>query len=117
MNKEVNDSGYILLDSKLLHRTVYFCSYPKEDRTKDIHHIDCDKRNNAITNLIALSKHHHKLVHERINKMGRFLTREEIVNLVNRDVRNKVTVLKSSGYYYYLNKNKPKKRSRKNEEL
>lgn len=50
------------------HRSIYishFGSIPKDDdgRTYDIHHIDCDKTNNNIENLIAVSIQEHYNIH------------------------------------------------------
>ena len=50
---------------KLLHRLIYESVWGKIPETHVIHHIDGDKTNNCILNLLMVSKEHHSSLHNK----------------------------------------------------
>jgi len=80
----VDKKGYKLLhlSSGMVyeHQAVYRSHYPGYDKRYHIHHIDHDKLNNDISNLIALPRMLHWHVHHEAKRINRHLTRQEIVD-------------------------------------
>lgn len=76
MNKE---NGYFKTDvsEKFLHREIYYKHYPTQPRYYDVHHIDGNKQNNKITNLIAIPRELHDEIHKRM-KCGEVFNKSEI---------------------------------------
>ena len=64
------------------HREDYYDNYRDTPRWWHIHHIDCDKSNNTIKNLIALPPALHFSIHNMITKSKTNLTRKEILGLL-----------------------------------
>ena len=53
-----------------VHRLVYYSFYPNTDISHDIHHIDENKSNNKLNNLMALSKSAHAKLEQKLVKAG-----------------------------------------------
>lgn len=53
-----------------VHRLVYYSFYPDTDKDYDIHHIDENKSNNKLSNLMALSKSAHAKLEQKLVKAG-----------------------------------------------
>lgn len=62
---------------KLVHRESYFEAHPKTSRAWVIHHIDGEKLNNALNNLIALPPELHHWLHDQYD-LKHLPEREEI---------------------------------------
>lgn len=73
MGRFTNQRG---LHKLKLHRLVYVAAYGPPPRGYHIHHIDGDKRNNAIDNLVALSPEEHCEVHKRDVRVSYDLSNE-----------------------------------------
>lgn len=74
----INDSGYKIIEVKRLgkrfrvreHRMVMEAHLGRKlAPNEDVHHIDHDKLNNSIDNLMVLSKREHTLLHHREGKV------------------------------------------------
>lgn len=81
--RRINSKGYYVIETdkglELEHRHIYFKANPKDSRRLHIHHIDHCKTNNHIDNLIALPEYMHKLIHLEAKRLGKPLSREQIV--------------------------------------
>jgi predicted nucleic acid-binding Zn-ribbon protein len=73
----VDKDGYKCSNDGRIHRILYYHYHPDTDKKWHIHHIDHNKLNNDITNLIALPEKVHNKVHRQSKKLGRYLTRQE----------------------------------------
>lgn len=104
------------------YRQIYETFYghiPKDDtgRSFDIHHIDGDRTNNSILNLVALSIQDHYDVHfiqgdwRACTKIAQkmHLSHEEISNLVRKQQQERV----AKGVHHWLGGEKQKKHQRK----
>lgn len=74
----INSNGYKESSKGLIHRIAYFHYHPKVPKIFHVHHIDCNKMNNELANLIAIPSELHSFVHREILRIGRNLTRAEI---------------------------------------
>jgi hypothetical protein len=55
-----------------LHRLVYFSFNPNTPQNLHIHHLDHDKNNNKLSNLISIDKKKHASIHAKINIQNGF---------------------------------------------
>lgn len=59
-----NKYGYTLTNGKYEHRIIYFKNNPTHPRQWHVHHINGQKKDNRIENLILLKPIHHALLHQ-----------------------------------------------------
>lgn len=85
---------------KLVHRSVYFSANPSGTRLWHVHHIDGNKTNNDIANLILLKPVIHNLLHKNW-RMWELPTRSEILRWIGQ------------GHYQRKKSEKKKKGKRK----
>jgi len=81
-----NENGYYALMGKyqgqkglhkqMLHKLAYIAFYGQPAPGMHIHHIDRDKHNNSMDNLVALTEEEHSIVHGRDVSVGRSLFSE-----------------------------------------
>lgn len=81
MNKR-NNYFFNETSKKYLHREFYFSRYPKHNRSYDVHHIDGDKSNNNIDNLIAIPRELHINIHDMMDR-GMVFNKKQIENLLS----------------------------------
>ena len=62
-----------------LHRFIMQC----DDATLNVHHIDNDQTNNRKSNLIVLTHSQHSQLHRYQDKLGRLLSRDEIIDFLS----------------------------------
>lgn len=72
----LNNNGYYVLKKSnqiyiSLHRKVYEKYNGEIPKGWEIHHKDCNKRNNDPSNLVALSSSQHRLLHEELRRKER----------------------------------------------
>lgn len=106
-------SGYIKLRSgKAAHRHIYETYHKRKIRNGwVVHHVDMNKKNNHISNLLELPNELHTDLHVYMSRIGRVLTRQEQINwclpFINARYRqSKVTVKKKSRSTYFTEKNR-----------
>lgn len=73
----IDNQGYKCSKDGRIYRIVYYHYFPATDKKWHIHHIDHNKLNNKIDNLIALPEPVHAKVHNKAKQIGRYLTRLE----------------------------------------
>jgi hypothetical protein len=83
---KLNERGYIVLELEsgytvLEHIAVYRSHFPNYDKRYHIHHIDHNKLNNSISNLIALPRMLHFHVHHEAKRRKQPLNRQEVINM------------------------------------
>lgn len=71
----LNESGYYVVrfgkeHYKSLHRLVAE-KYVGDIRNKEVHHKDCNRRNNHPSNLQIVTRNQHRLIHETIRREQR----------------------------------------------
>ena len=77
--KEANRDGYIVDKyGHVAHREMWKTFYDTPPKGWDIHHIDFDKTNNHIDNLIALPHAYHNKIHFEMDRGRPRYTREEL---------------------------------------
>ncbi len=86
---QVNKKGY-LLDSQLqsVHRSVYIAFHGSIHPGWVVHHIDCVKLNNDLSNLIALPEKCHNMLHQVMYKSKCIYNRKETENYLNHFLEN-----------------------------
>lgn len=99
-NAKVNNHGYYQITSKihngkLLHRLIYESVWGKIPEGYVIHHIDGDKTNNCILNLLIVDKEHHSSLHNKGRALPFELCKQRSIN-------------NSSTGYYRVTKDKTK---------
>lgn len=76
---QIDEKGYLYVDiyengersRKRIHQLVIEAFRPYEDLTgKQIHHIDTNRQNNDLENLIVITPKQHALIHKYIDKWG-----------------------------------------------
>ena len=77
---------------QFIHRQLYFSIYPKHSRGLEVHHIDMNKLNNKIDNLIAIPKNVHEEIH-RLMKLGFSFSKHDIEVLVRDNQEVNLTVV------------------------
>lgn len=86
--KEKKSNNYIKLKIKgknqSEHRVVWESIYGKIPRDHIIHHIDFNKNNNSIDNLLCLTKHEHRLLHAHLKLKLKNLS-ESILKKIRSD--------------------------------
>lgn len=76
------DGSYIKKENSFEHRNIYYSQYPETNKKWHIHHIDGNKSNNDIKNLIALPSALHVAVHDLIFKNKTSFTKRELEKLL-----------------------------------
>lgn len=71
--------GYVHIGKRPEHRIVYTKAHGPIPEDYDIHHIDHNKKNNDIANLIALPQGVHGHIHYLMRVSGQIMNREEIM--------------------------------------
>lgn len=74
MGSMEKQNGYYKTDvsDRFLHREIYYSKHPDTPRLWHVHHIDCDRTNNAMSNLIAVPADLHREIHKRMNAGEKF---------------------------------------------
>lgn len=67
------------------YRKAYFREFPDTDKNWHIHHIDGDRKNWSMDNLIAVPKTMHTIIHVLSRAKKRNLEREEIIFLLKEN--------------------------------
>jgi hypothetical protein len=101
MNK-INNYFFNETSGKYLHREFYFSRYPNHNRSYDVHHIDGNKENNSIDNLIAIPNKLHKEIHFLMSQ-GKTFTKREIEDIY---IKSKCNGLKIEKIPTVINNNK-----------
>ena len=70
-------NGYKVYKNQLLHRSIY-AQFHKIPSGYVIHHIDCNKLNNHIDNLIALPRILHDILHQKMYERKEIFNRNQI---------------------------------------
>src|SRR5882672_4526506 len=77
--KQAKKDGYLVTASgQVEHREVWKTHFGPIPRGWDVHHIDFDKSNNDIENLIALPHQFHNKIHYQMARGRPLYTREEL---------------------------------------
>lgn len=69
---------YKTINGKLEHRIIYERNFGKIKNNWEVHHIDMNKHNNNLENLIALPKLFHVFIHKFQRTQNRIIYRKEI---------------------------------------
>lgn len=86
--KQMVKEGYsIEPDGRFTHRVVYEKVYGKIPKTWHVHHIDENKFNNDINNLIAIPKKLHEAVHRVMRAKKIQLTKKNIEDMLKSYIR------------------------------
>lgn len=105
-------------NGKVSHRRIYKEHHKKIPYGWIVHHIDMDKKNNAIENLIALPSHCHDQIHGQMRARNKLLTREQTEQflesyLANMTVKKRLMhIKKTKEIERRLRKNKKLKKKR-----
>ena len=82
----INENGYKICPEGKLHRVIYYHYNPDAPKDWHVHHIDCNKLNNTLDNLIALPPAVHYKVHREIKRTGRIITKPEFQAYIDQCV-------------------------------
>lgn len=77
-DEEWTYNGYKIIGKVANYRLIYISAHGKPPKGWHIHHIDCNKANDKLENLIALPELIHRAVHSKGNELSRYLTRKEV---------------------------------------
>lgn len=80
----IDEFGYRASLDGQIHRICYLNEFPDTPRHYHIHHIDCNKLNNTLDNLIAIPEKVHFKIHNEIIRLGRIIQRWEIKHYVDQ---------------------------------
>lgn len=80
----IDELGYRCSVDGPIHRVCYYREFPNTPPEYHIHHIDCIKLHNRLSNLIAIPAPVHFKIHKEIKRTGRIITRSEIKYYVDQ---------------------------------
>ncbi len=82
-SKYIDELGYYryLGTDRLVHRDIYEKAHGKVKDGSIVHHIDCSKLNNDLSNLIELTEAFHNYLHHKMRLWRCLLNRNEILEL------------------------------------
>jgi len=85
----IDEDGYKVSPRGAIHRIAYFHYHPSTPRKWHVHHIDCNKLNNSLDNLIALPPEVHFFIHNEIARTKRIITRPEFQAYIDQFYKSK----------------------------